>query len=77
MASEPCASREMTLQEWVYRLPPCHAARKEYEKLRKALEEIARLAEIRSDGAEDASPGDRACGVILDVAEAALGERRG
>jgi vacuolar-type H+-ATPase subunit H len=29
------AEREMTLQEWVERLPSCHSARREYEELLK------------------------------------------
>ena len=31
--------REMTLQEWVERLPECHSARKEYAALKAEVEE--------------------------------------
>jgi hypothetical protein len=33
--------REMTLQEWVERLPECHSARKEYAALKAEVEKFA------------------------------------
>ena len=32
--------REMTLQEWVDRLPECHSARKEFVTLKLAVEKV-------------------------------------
>jgi hypothetical protein len=33
-------TREMTLAEWIHRLPPSHSARREYEELLAAKEEV-------------------------------------
>ena len=37
MSDQGQASREMTLDEWVERLPPIHGARQAYQQLREAL----------------------------------------
>ena len=64
-------SREMTLDEWVDRLPPHHGARRERDRLREAEAEIERLrAELTQRCAECESA--KRFGHRIDIAGALL-----
>lgn len=53
------ASREMTLAEWVERLPEDHCARKEYARMFRALRLICRIEdEATAEGITDATMRD-------------------
>ena len=44
--------REMTLQEWVYKLPPIHSARKELGSMQTTIaQQTERIAELGADAA--------------------------